>query len=112
MYCTYRASYGGIKMKKFYNLLIDNNVNVDDLGTMLRENRKDVKEMRNEFRASRSFAVVYTLKALFKIIVSALYCFYIVSEAYGKIYECEGIDCRFLSYKNCSMDGVYNIYVV
>ena len=42
-----RASYGGIKMKRFYNLLIVDNLNIDDLGTMHKENRQDVKEIRN-----------------------------------------------------------------
>ena len=45
--CYERASYGGIKMKKFYNLLIADNLNIDDLGTMHRQNRQDVKEIRN-----------------------------------------------------------------
>ena len=34
-------------MKKFYNLLIVDNLNIDDLGTMHKENRQDVKEIRN-----------------------------------------------------------------
>ena len=34
-------------MKRFYNLLIVDNLNIDDLGTMHKENRQDVKEIRN-----------------------------------------------------------------
>ena len=43
-----RASYGGIKMQRFYNLLIVDNMNIDDLGTMHKEKRQDVKEIRDE----------------------------------------------------------------
>ena len=34
-------------MKRFYNLLIVDNLNIDDLGTMHKENRQDVKEIRD-----------------------------------------------------------------
>ena len=41
-------------MKRFYNLLIVDNLNIDDLGTMHKENRQDVKEIRKRRSIYRS----------------------------------------------------------
>jgi hypothetical protein len=95
-------------MKKFYYLLIEDNLNIEDLSEMHHENRRDIKEMKNEFRNSKSFAVSYTITVIFKIFFAGLFVTSLLYEGLGTIYECDvnkGI-CDLLNYKRCWMDGV------
>ena len=42
----FRASYGGMKRRKFYNLLVEDTINQEELDVMRKESRRDIKELR------------------------------------------------------------------
>ena len=76
---------------------------MENLQQMHLENRRDIKEMRNEFRNSKSFVVGYTVKTLLELFVSVAFEFWILYKGWGNIFSCEGGDCSYINFIDCTI---------
>ena len=97
-------------MRKFYSLLVEDTMNTEDMAAMHKENRRDIKELRNEFRGSKSFFVAFLVKLLCELLVSVLYGCWLLFRSWGTTFDC-GLDegslgCMYLSYMDCTLRGV------
>ena len=95
-----------MKLRKFYALLVEDTVNVEELNVMHKESRRDIKELRNEFRDSKSFYVAFVIKNLLELFLSLGFAAYICLKAYGTIYECGSDGCTYLNYMPCELTNV------
>ena len=71
------------------------------------ENRRDIKEMRNEFRGTKGYVVAYTIKTVVELLISVAFEFWIVWKGYGNIYTCDAeAGCTYINYKPCIVEEV------
>ena len=74
-------------MKRFYNLLVRDSMEVDpDLEKIRKGSTADIKAIRNEFRNSKGFKVNLAFACVTKLIFSILFGIWILFISYGTIY--------------------------
>jgi len=74
------------------------------LAEMRRQARRDVKELRSEFRGSRRFVVGYWLQNLLQLTVAGLYLSWIVFGSRDKIWTSAGDEwLTYVNYMTCRL---------
>ncbi|TRY63839.1 hypothetical protein TCAL_15258 [Tigriopus californicus] len=101
------ANAGGMKMQRFYALLVEDIVNKNDLFQIHREARRDIKELRNEFRASNSFLIGFVTKNVIELLSAVGFGVWLVLASFGNIFELKGdFELQVLSFESCQLVGV------
>lgn len=94
-------------MQRFYALLVEDIVNKNDLYQIHLEARRDIKELRNEFRNSSSFLIGYVTKNLIELLCAVGFGVWLVLASFGNIFELkENFEFHILSFESCQLVGV------
>jgi len=89
---------------RFYGLMVEDAMTAESseggLARLRLEARRDVKELRSEFRGSRRFVIGYWTRNLLQLIIALAYLYWILSGSHDRFWEFNGKKGEVFSYIN------------